>query len=48
MYTFEDDEFYEACDTAIAKCKNKNEKGVELSKQFTYNKTVSKLLELIN
>lgn len=48
MYTFEDDEFYEACDAAIAKCKNKNEKGVELSKQFTYNKTVSKLLELIN
>ena len=48
MYTFEDDQFYEACDIAIAKCKNKNEKGVELGGQFTYNKTVSKLLELIN
>lgn len=48
IYTFEDEEFYNACDLAISKCKNKNEKGIELAEKFSYNKTVSKLLELIN
>ena len=48
MSTFNDEQFYHACDQAISKFENKNNKGVELKSEFTYNKTVSKILKLIN
>tara|TARA_X000000950_G_scaffold75766_1_gene94758 strand:- start:31780 stop:32865 length:1086 start_codon:yes stop_codon:yes gene_type:complete len=47
MSTFTDDQFYEACELAEKKNKQKNKKGVELIKQFNYNKTIDKILELM-
>lgn len=46
MDTFTDEQFYDACERAINVSKDKNQKGVELREEFTYNKTITKILEI--
>lgn len=45
--TFSDNDFYEATEVAINKCKNKNKKGIELKNTFNYNNTIKQILNII-
>ena len=47
MSCFSDEDFYEACEIAENKINKKNVKGIELIGKFNYNKTVDKILELM-
>lgn len=50
IFTFDEDEFINACEKAIERSKeNKdNEKGLELQEKFTYSKTVDLLLDEVS
>jgi hypothetical protein len=45
--TFSDEAFTEAVSTALKKCNQKNTEGIKLQNQFTYEKTINKILQLI-
>ncbi len=47
IYTFDTDEFTAAMETAEAKVGTVNEQGIKLQKEFTYEKTLNKILEVI-
>tara|TARA_Y100000361_G_scaffold58896_1_gene51515 strand:+ start:3478 stop:4551 length:1074 start_codon:yes stop_codon:yes gene_type:complete len=47
IYTFDDEEFINAMEEAEKVCKNINEKGKLLQKQFTYEKTLNSIIEII-
>ena len=48
FYNFSDKDFYNACDNAISKYGKENSFGVELINKFSYNNTLTKILETIN
>ena len=47
IYTFDTDEFVAAMETAETKVGTVNEQGIKLQKEFTYEKTLNKILEVI-
>ena len=47
IYTFDSDEFTSAMETAEQKVNSVNEEGIKLQKEFTYEKTLDKILEVI-
>ena len=47
IYTFDTDEFIAAMETAETKVGSKNEEGLKLQKEFTYEKTLDKILDVI-
>ena len=47
IYTFDTDEFISAMETAESKAETINEEGLKLQKEFTYEKSLNKILELI-
>ena len=47
IYTFDTDEFTAAMETAEKKVDTPNEEGLKLQKEFTYEKTLNKILEVI-
>ena len=47
IYTFDQDEFVAAMETAESKADVVNEEGLKLQKEFTYEKTLNKILEVI-
>ena len=47
IYTFDDEEFISAMESAENMCKNTNEKGKLLQKEFTYEKTLNSIIEII-
>jgi len=47
IYTFDTDEFTAAMETAETKVGTVNEQGIKLQKEFTYEKTLNKILEVI-
>ena len=46
--TFSDEDFAKAVEKAIKKCSNKNTEGVKLKEKFTYEKTVTQILEVMS
>lgn len=48
LSTFTDEQFYDACDKAISLHGSRNKKGVELKEEFSYNKTILKIIKIIN
>lgn len=48
IYDFNEDEVIAKMEEAEEKCKTENEEGLKLQKQFSYGKTVDKILEYIN
>ncbi len=44
IYTFDDDEFIAAMESAEGMCKNENKEGIELGKELTYENTLNKIL----
>jgi len=47
IYTFDTDEFVAAMEKAESKASQENEEGLKLQKEFTYEKTLNKILEVI-
>jgi hypothetical protein len=47
IYTFDDDEFTAAMELAESKATTTNEEGLKLQKQFTYENTLNKVLDVI-
>ena len=45
IYTFEEDEFISAMESAEKICKSVNKEGEKLKKEFSYSKTLDKILE---
>lgn len=48
IYDFNEDEVVSKMEEAESKCKNENTEGLKLQKQFSYGKTVDKILEYLN
>jgi|TARA_Y100000289_G_scaffold39202_1_gene38683 hypothetical protein len=48
IYDFNEDEVIAKLEEAEEKCKTENEEGLKLQKEFSYGKTVDKILEYIN
>ena len=47
IYTFDTDEFVAAMESAEEKATTVNAEGIKLQKEFTYEKTLNKILEVI-
>tara|TARA_B100000519_G_scaffold203156_1_gene224412 strand:- start:5046 stop:6137 length:1092 start_codon:yes stop_codon:yes gene_type:complete len=49
FYTFDEDEFIDACEQAVEKFKSNpvNENGLKLQEKFTYKNTVDKIIEAV-
>jgi hypothetical protein len=49
IFDWDEDDFISACEEAIKKTKSNpiNEEGLKLQEEFTYSKTLDKLLELV-
>ena len=45
IFTWEDDDMFEAMEIAVKKGKGVNSEGLKLQKEFTYSKTLNKILE---
>lgn len=48
IYDFNEDEVVSKMEEAESKCKNENTEGLKLQKQFSYGKTIDKILEYLN
>ena len=47
IYTFDTDEFVAAMESAEEKANTTNTEGLKLQKEFTYENTLNKILEVI-
>ena len=48
IYSFSQSDFNDAVDKALSSCKSENTEGLKLSKDFTYSRTLKKIIQLIN